>query len=86
LSVPVTFASFEAGSYTDRGTGGAGQNAIRAGEDLHQKVMVGDAPLRKRHPGVVQEVLDVLPPPGREVVDNDDVVVLCQGVCKVRAG
>ncbi len=54
-----------------------GWRAEKAGEDLHQKVMVGDAPLGKRHPGMVQEVLDVLPPPGREVVDNDDVVVLC---------
>ena len=78
MSVPVTFASFEAGSYTDRGTGGAGQNAIRAGEDLHQKVMVGDAPLGKRHPGMVQEVLDVHPAwRGGEVVDDDDVVVSC---------
>ena len=77
MSVPVTFASFEAGSYTDRGTGGAGQNAIRAGEDLHQKVMVGDAPLGKRHPGMVQEVLDVFPPAGARVIDDADVVVLC---------
>jgi hypothetical protein len=35
---------------------------------------------------VVEEVLDVRPAwHGREVVDDDDVVVLCQGVCKVRA-
>ena len=39
----------------------------------------------KRHPGVVEEVLDVLPPAGGEVVDDDDVVVLCQRICKVRA-
>ena len=44
---------------------------------LHQEVEVGDAPLDNRHPGVVQKVLDVFPPPGGEVVD-DDVVVLCQ--------
>jgi hypothetical protein len=35
----------------------------------------------KRHPGVVQEVvqevLDIHPPAGGEVVDDDDVVVLC---------
>jgi len=35
----------------------------------------------ERHPGVTEEVLDVLPPPGGEVVDDGDVVVLCQGVC-----
>ena len=29
------------------------------------------------------EVLDVHPPAGGEVVDDDDVVVLCQGICKV---
>ena len=34
---------------------------------------------------MIQEVLDVFPPAGGEVVDDDDVVVLCQGVCKVRA-
>ena len=28
--------------------------------------------------GVIEEVLDVLPPPGGEVVDDGDVVVLCQ--------
>ena len=44
---------------------------------LHQEVEVSDAPLDNRHPGVVQKVLDVHPPSGGEVVD-DDVVVLCQ--------
>ena len=78
----VTFASFEArGSFTDRGrgTGGDGrlvEDAVRAREGLHQEVEVGDTPLNERHPGVVEEVLDVLPPPGGEVVDDDDVVVL----------
>ena len=63
---------------TDRGTEGiAAEDAVRAGEGLHEEVEVGDAPLNKRHPGVVEEVLDVLQPPGREVVDDDDVVVLC---------
>nr|WP_261597912.1 hypothetical protein [Methanoculleus sp. Afa-1] len=78
LTMPVTFASFEArGSFTDRGTGGAGQNAVRAGEGLHQEVEVGDAPFDEGHPGVVQKVLDVFPAwHGREVVDDDDVVVL----------
>ena len=78
MSVPVTFASFEArGSFTDRGTGGAGQNAVRAGEDLHQEVKIGDAPFDEGHPWVVEEVLDVFPAwHGREVVDDDDVVVL----------
>ncbi|WP_261598561.1 hypothetical protein [Methanoculleus formosensis] len=87
MSVPVTFASFEArGSFTDRGTGGAGQDAVRARERLHQEVEVRDAPLDKRHPGVIEEVLDVLPAwHGREVVDDDDVVVLCQRIRKVRA-
>jgi hypothetical protein len=33
---------------------------------------------------VIEEVLDVFPPPGGEVIDDDDVVVLCQGVRKVR--
>ena len=42
---------------------------------LHQEVGIGDAPLDERHPGVVEEVLDVLPPPGGEVVDDDDVVI-----------
>jgi hypothetical protein len=32
---------------------------------------------------MVEEVLDVLPPPSGEVVDDDDVVVLCECVCKV---
>jgi len=70
------------------GHGGDGrlvEDAVRAGEGLHQEVEVGDAPLDERHPGMVQEVLDVLPPPGGEVVDDDDVVVLCQGIRKVRA-
>jgi len=53
------------------------EDAVRAGEGPHEQVEVGDAPLNKRHPGVIQEVLDVLQPPGREVVDDDDVVVLC---------
>jgi hypothetical protein len=30
-------------------------------------------------------VLDVHPSPGGEVVDDDNVVVLCQGIYKVRA-
>ena len=42
-------------------------------------------PSDEGHPGMIQEVLDVLPSPGGEVVDDDDVVVLCQRVCKVRA-
>ena len=74
-SVPVTFASFEAsGSFTDRGTEGiAAEDTVRAGEDLHQEIEVGDAPLEERHPGVV----DLHPAwRGREVVDDDDVVVL----------
>ena len=77
--MPVTFASFEAsGSFTDRGTEGiAAEDAGRAGEDLHQEVEVGDAPLDECHPGVVEEVLDLHPAwRGREVVDDDDVVVL----------
>ena len=61
------------------------EDTVRAREGLHEEVEVGDAPLEKRHPGVVQEVLDVFPPPGGEVVDDDDVVVLCQRICKVRA-
>jgi len=71
---------------TDRGTDGiAAEDAVRAGEGLHEQVEVGDAPFDERHPGVIQEVFDVHPPPGGEVVDDDDVVMLCQGVCKVRA-
>jgi len=61
------------------------EDAVRAGEGLHQEVEVSDAPLDECHPGVVPEVLDVHPPPGGEVVDDNDVVVLCQGVGKVRA-
>jgi hypothetical protein len=29
---------------------------------------------------MTEEVLDVLPPAGGEVIDDDDVVVLCEGV------
>jgi len=54
------------------------EDAVRAGEGLHQEVEIGDAPLDERRPGVVQEVLDVHPPPGGEVVDDEDVVVLCR--------
>jgi hypothetical protein len=60
------------------GHGGDGrlvEDAVRAREGLHEQVEVGDAPLDERHPGVIQEVLDVHPPPGGEVVDDDDVVV-----------
>ena len=50
----------------------------RAREGFHQEIEVGDAPLDNRHPGVVEEVLDVHPAwRGREVVDDDDVVILC---------
>ena len=58
---------------------------LRILKGLHEQVEVGDAPLDEGHTGVIQEVLDVLPPAGGEVVDDDDVVMLCQGVCKVRA-
>jgi hypothetical protein len=71
------------------GHGGDGrlvEDAVRAQEGLHQEVEVGDAPLDEGHPGVAEEVLDLLPPPGGEVIDDYDVVVLCQGVGKVRAG
>ena len=61
------------------------EDAGRAGEGLHEEVEVGDAPLDERHPGVIEEVLDVHPPAGGEVVDDHDVVVLCERVCKVRA-
>jgi hypothetical protein len=54
------------------------KDPVRAREGFHQEIEVGDAPLDERHPGVVQEVLDVHPPSGGEVVDDDDVVVLCQ--------
>ena len=50
---------------------------IRARKGLRQETGVRDAPLDERHPGVVEEVLDVFPPPGGEVIDDDDVVVLC---------
>ena len=43
---------------------------------LHEQVEVGDAPLDERRPGVILEVLDVFPPPGGKVVNDDDVVVL----------
>ena len=52
------------------------EDAVRAGEGLREQVEVGDAPLDERHPGVVEEVLDLLPPPRGEVVDDDGVVVL----------
>ena len=51
----------------------------------HQEVKVGDAPPDECHPGMVVEGLDVHSPASREVVDGHDVVVLCQGVGKVRA-
>ena len=53
------------------------EDAVRAREGLHQEIKVGDAPLDERHPGVVEEVLDLLPPPGGEVVNDDDVMMLC---------
>jgi len=37
----------------------------------------------ERHPGAIEEVLDVRPPPGGEVVDDDDVKVLCQMRCSI---
>ena len=52
------------------------EDAVRARERIHEQVKVGDAPLDERHPGMVQEVLDVHPPPGGEGVDDDDVAVL----------
>jgi hypothetical protein len=61
------------------------EDAVRARERIHEQVEVGDAPLDEVHPGMIEEVLDVFPPPGGEVVDYDDVVVLCQRICKVRA-
>ena len=53
------------------------EDAVRPGKGIGEQGEVGDAPLDKRHPGVVEEVLDVHPPTGGEVVDDDDVVVLC---------
>jgi len=44
---------------------------------IPEEIKVGDAPLDERHPGVGEEVLDLLPPAGGEVIDDDDVVVLC---------
>jgi len=62
------------------GHGGDGrlvEDAVRAREGLHQEVEVGDASLDERHPGMVEEVFDVFPAwHGREVVDDDHVVVL----------
>jgi len=52
---------------------------------LHQEVEVGDAPLNERHPGMAEEVLNVHPPPGGEVVDDNDVVILRQGIREVGA-
>ena len=54
----------------------AAEDAVRAREGLHEEVEVGDAPLDEVHARVIQEVLDVFPPAGGEVVDDDDVVVL----------
>jgi len=42
----------------------------------HQEVEVGDASVDEGHPGMIQEALDVHPPPGGEIVDDHDVVVL----------
>ena len=46
------------------GHGGDGclvEDAVRAREDLHEEVEVGDALLDERHPGMVEEGLDLLP-------------------------
>jgi len=59
------------------------EDAVRAREDLHEEVEVSDAP-----PANVTRRGGARSSPGRpggEVVDDDDVVVLCQGVCKVGA-
>ena len=61
----------------------AAGDAGRAGGGLHRKT--GGAPLGECHPTVVEEVLDVHPLTGGEVVDDDDVVVLREVICKVRA-
>ena len=53
------------------------EDASRARERIHEQVKVRDAPLDEVHARVVQETLDVHPPAGGEVVDDDDVVVLC---------
>ena len=53
------------------------EDVIRAREGLHQEVRIGDAPFDERHPGMTEEVLDVSPSPGGEVVDDDDDVVWC---------
>ena len=76
--MPVTFASFEArGSFTDRGI--AAEDADRTGEGLRQKIEVSYAP-GKTSPG--EEELD-LQLAGGEVIDDYDVVDLCQSLCKV---
>ena len=59
------------------------EDAGHAGEGLHEEVEVSDAPLNELHPEVVEEVLDLHPSAGGEVVDDGDVVVLSEGVCKV---
>ena len=49
---------------------------LRILKGLHHEVKIGDAPLDEVHPGMSEEVLEVFPPPGAEVVDADDVVIL----------
>jgi len=47
------------------------EDAVRAGEDLHQEIEVGDVPFDESDSGVVEEVLDAHPAwHGREVVDD----------------
>jgi len=43
---------------------------------LQQEVEAGDAPFDERHPGVVEEVLDVRLLAGGEVVDDHEIVVV----------
>ncbi len=53
--------------------GGRRQDAGPVGEGLHREV--GGAPLNEHHPGVVEEVLDLHPPAGGEVIDDGDVAI-----------
>ena len=83
------FRAHIAVALSDRGTmrekSNAADHPAARPSHLHEEVKVRDATPDERHRGVIEEVLDVHPPPGGEVVGDADIVMLCQGVCKVRA-
>ena len=62
----------------NRSDGRLVKDAVRPGTGVDEQVEVGDAPLDEGHPGVACEVLDILMPPGGEIVDDHDLVVVAR--------